>query len=375
MNILIQAADLDRDRIDGTRVYLREVLRRLGNLDSADTFSIAHQAVFNPALAPPSRPNYVVRAWPPAPAWMQTRFVRELFRLKPNLLWLPVQAIPWAVPRLTRVVVTVHDLAWKYFPETFTPFQRWRLEIFLGMVVKRADRLIAVSEATKNDLLKFYPHLRSERVQVVHHGIDREFFGQRISDDELNKKLARFKLQPSSYLLFVGALQPRKNLECLIHAFEKARETYPDMRLVLAGEPAWRSNSILSAIGRSPHRAAIVQTGQVSLDDARALYQGARALVFPSLYEGFGLPILEAFAAGVPVLTADNSSLPEVAGDAALYCHATDETDLAEKIRIIWSDDRLREELVQKGKSRLTKFSWDRCTRETLAVLQAAGHP
>ena len=141
------------------------------------------------------------------------------------------------------------------------------------------------------------------------------------------------------------------------------------MRLVLAGEPAWLSDGILRAREESPFKTDIILTGRVSFEDLRALYQGARLFAFPSLYEGFGLPLLEAFASGTPVLTADNSSLREVAGDGALYVEAESETDIAEKIFQLWKDDRLRSSLCEKAKLELARFSWDKAARKTLDTI------
>ena len=143
------------------------------------------------------------------------------------------------------------------------------------------------------------------------------------------------------------------------------------MKLVLAGEPAWLANSIFAVREKSACREDIIFTGQVTFEALRALYQGARLFAFPSLYEGFGLPILEAFASRVPVLTADNSSLREVGGDAVLYCDAESVQDIAEKMERLWSDEELRSDFIVRGEEQLKKFSWDKCARETLDYIQS----
>lgn len=369
MQIAIQASDLDHNRIDGTRVYLRELLRRFGTLSPETDFSLYHQRAFNPVLAPPQFGNYAVKALPFPIAWMQTRFAWELFRTHPEKLFLPIQAAPVLLPRTLEVTATIHDLAFRRFPETFPRRDRWKLNFMLETVVRRADKLIAVSQSTKRDLLEFFPDLPESRVRVVYHGFDDQFFGQRLSEKDLSLKLESYRLQAASYLLYVGALQPRKNLERLITAFSEMKKNHTDAKFVLAGEAAWLSSGILQAREASPYRDDILLTGRVSFDDLRALYQGARCFVFPSLYEGFGLPILEAFASGVPVLTADNSSLPEVAGEAALFCDALSVTDMADTLVRLWSDGTLRQELVAKGYEQLKKFSWDKCARETLRYI------
>lgn len=300
---------------------------------------------------------------------MQTRFAWEMFRTGPDRLFLPIQAAPVVLPRGVLVTATIHDLAFRRFPQTFPKTHLRKLNFMLDTVVRQADRLIAVSESTKRDLLEFFPELDETKVSVIHHGFDAEFFGQQLSAETLSAILTTYNLQPTSYALYVGALQPRKNLARLIRAFEQAKKTCPEMRLVLCGEPAWLSDGILAAREQSVYREDIVPTGRVSFEDLRALYQGARVFAFPSLYEGFGLPLLEAFASGVPVLTADNSSLREVAGDGALYVDAENTSDIAAKLTLLWNDRLLQDSLREKANRELGRFSWDQTARETLDTI------
>lgn len=369
MRLAIQASDLDHARIDGTRVYVAELLKRFGALSPATNFSLYHKGNFNPALAPPKLGNYCEVSLPFPYAWMQTRFAWEMLRSRPDRLFLPIQAAPVVLPRGLIVTATIHDLAFRRFPETFPKRHLWKLNFMLETAVRQADRLIAVSESTKRDLIEFFPSLDEKKIHVVHHGFDADFFGTRLSPQEIDETLRRHALQRGSYALYVGALQPRKNLVRLITAFNSAKEVVPEMRLVLAGEPAWLSGSILEAASASPYRDDIVLTGRVSFADLRALYQGARLFTFPSLYEGFGLPILEAFASGVPVMTADNSSLREVAGAGAVYVDASDSADIREKLVALWSDEKLRQTCTNQFPTELGRFSWDKTARETLDII------
>lgn len=369
MHIAIQASDLDHVRIDGTRVYVAELLKRFGTLSPETEFALYHKGSFNPALAPPKLANYTEVSLPFPYAWMQTRFAWEMFRVRPDRLFLPIQAAPIVVPCSIRVTATIHDLAFRRFPETFPSSHLWKLNFMLETAVRQADQLIAVSESTKRDLLEFFPAFDEKKIHVVHHGFDAQFFGARLSPQEISEKLKSYNLQPATYCLYVGALQPRKNLIRLIEAFSRAKETVPEMQLVLAGEPAWLSEGIREAREASPYKNDIVLTGRVSFADLRALYQGARLFAFPSLYEGFGLPILEAFASGVPVLTADNSSLREVAGDGAVYVDATSSADIGEKLKALWTDETLRQSCIDRSVIELKRFSWDKTARETLGII------
>ena len=369
MKLAIQASDLDHARIDGTRVYVRELLRRFGPLSPETEFLLYHRGTFNPALTPPKFLNYAERVRPFPYAWMQTRFSWEMFRHQPDRLFLPIQAAPVFLPDGIDVTATIHDLAFRRYPETFPASHLRKLNFMLDTVVRQADRLIAVSASTKRDLLEFFPTIDDKKITVIHHGFDSDFFGFRLSPDKLSERLEHYQIAPSTYALYVGALQPRKNLVRLIHAFERVKRTNPEMRLVLSGERAWLSDGILAAREKSAYKEDIILTGRVDFDDLRALYQGARLFTFPSLYEGFGLPLLEAFASGVPVLTADNSSLREVAGEGALYVDAEDETDIAEKFERLWWDETTRTVLREKSERELSRFSWDKTACETLTTI------
>ncbi len=369
MRLAIQASDLDHSRIDGTRVYVRELLKRFGTFSPETDFLLYHKKDFNSELAPPTEKNYQVKKLPFPVAWMQTRFTWDIFRTRPEKLFLPIQAAPLLLPRGVEVTATIHDLAFKRYPATFPKKDLFKLNLMLETAVRQADKLIAVSESTKKDLLEFFPGLSSEKIRVIHHGFDQEFFGVRLSEQELSRGLEKYHQTPGNYLLYVGALQPRKNLVRFIKAFDRAKQQEKDMKLVLAGEPAWLSETVLEAYEQSPHRQDILLTGKVSFEDLRLLYQGARFFAFPSLYEGFGLPLLEAFASGIPVLTAHNSSLGEVAGDGALYCDAENIEDMTQKLKFLWNDQSLRNTLVTQGTKRLSSFSWEKCAQETLEYL------
>ncbi len=370
MRIAVQASDLDRERIDGTRVYLKELLKAFGALAPKVFFVLYHERSFSKALAPIMYSNYEERKIPFPIAWMQTRFVWALFRDVPEKLFLPIQAAPLLLPKTIEVTATIHDLAWKKYPETFTWKDRFKLDILLRRVIRRADKLIAVSEATKKDVLQYFPNLDPRKIHVIHHGFDEIFFGERLTQEDLDTQLLIRGLKTDSYILYVGALQPRKNLVRLIEAFEKVKSKNPEARLVLAGEVAWLAEDILARREKSPYREDIILTGKISFVELRALYQGARVFAFPSLYEGFGIPLLEAFASGIPVLTGNNSSLPEVADDGALYCDVLNINDIAEKLTFLWRDEAKRAELVIKGKQRLTNFSWQQCARQTLSYIE-----
>jgi glycosyltransferase involved in cell wall biosynthesis len=364
MKIAIQAADLDAKRIDGTRIYILNLLKYFGILETKDFFQIYHKNVFNTELVPPTFSNYKIIQKPARFFWTQTRFAYELMRNRPDRLWMPMMALPIVRPRKTKTIITVHDLAFKLFPEMFPKKDLWELNFYAKYAVENANKIVAVSQSTKKDILYFYPNVDVKKIQVIYHGFDGNLFLKNNVDNK-NKN--------APYLLYVGAIQPRKNLITLIKAFEeiKIKTEHSDLKLILAGGMAWKAEETLAAVQNSSFSKDIILTGRVDFSALAKLYQYAEVFIFPSLYEGFGIPILEAFASGVPVVCANNSSLSEVAGDAALYFCGNDTVDLAEKILIVLKNDELKKELVRKGFAQLQKFSWKKCAQETLDFIKS----
>lgn len=370
MKIAIQAADLDAPRIDGTRVYIHNLLKYFGTLDPASQFFIYHKNNFNPHLAPPDFSNYKFTAKPLKYFWTQTRFCCSLWKDKPEVLWMPMHNIPIIRRKGLKTVVTIHDLAFKYFPETFTKKDLFKINLLTKLAVTLADKIITISESSKKDILKFYPSVKSDEIKVIYHGFDAEVYDRERDmgkEEEIKNKYGI----SGPYLIYVGAIQPRKNLERLVEAFDKSKKYLPDLKLVLVGEKAWLSDGVFKKIEDSSYKKDVMCPGQLEFEMVGHLLRGAAAFVFPSLYEGFGIPVLEAFAAKVPVICADNSSLPEVGGDAAIYFNGQNADDLAEKIKKVLADDGLRNIQVAKGLERIKKFSWEKCARETLEYLKA----
>lgn len=393
MRIAIQAADLDADRIDGTRVYILNLLRRFGGLAPQDDFYIYHKSEFNPELVPPNFPNYKIKKINSPLLWTQTRFAWELLKDKPDVLWMPMHNIPLMRSKKIKTVVTIHDLAYKYFPDYFPRRDLFLLNMLGDMAIKNASKLIAISESTKRDILKFYPSVKEEKIKVIYHGFDADLFQKNISNEEINKQLTTYNLQQKNYILYSGAIQPRKNLGRLIEAFEIFKNnTSTDIKLVLAGEKAWLWESILTKAESSPFRDDIIITGKLKFGDLSVLTRSAVVYAYPSLYEGFGMPILEAQSVGVPVMAGNNSSIPEVTGchpecseteskdPGILHCVQNDKNincsallidpnnpqQIAEAVHKLISDKNLRDDIIKKGHENVKRFSWEKCANETL---------
>lgn len=369
MRIAIHAADLDNKRIDGTRVYLFNMLKIFGEIDKKDSFLIYHRNQFNPCLAPPTFANYRIKSLSSPLLWTQTVFAKEVFRDKPDVLWMPVHNMPILKRKGLKTVITIHDLAFKIFPQHFTKKDLAKLNGLSNRAIKNADRIIAVSNCTKKDILKFYPEIPEEKIAVIYHGFDAETFQKKVSDGDSEKLLKKYGLEYKKYILYVGAIQPRKNLEVLISAFEKTKEKNENLKLVIAGAPAWKAGKTLKKITESSYSGDIIVTGILEFEKIAILYQNAKMFVFPSLYEGFGIPVLEAMASGIPVICARNSSLTEVGGEAALYFETKKAYDLSVCIDKILKDKTLEKELIQKGLKHVADFSWEKCAQKTLDYL------
>ncbi len=238
---------------------------------------------------------------------------------------------------------------------------------FEDFLVKRfAWKIIAVSEATKKDFMKFMNDDGS-RISVVHHGYESQGTGYRGQGTE--KQSVILDRLPEKYIAFLATLQPRKNISGLIAAMRMLRNEHPEIqhKLVIAGKPGWKSDPILKEI--NDNKDIVVYVGRVSDDDRFEILRRADCLVLPSFYEGFGMQLLEAYEVGTPVITSNNSSLPEVAGPGALYVDPNNTTEIKNAIKQLILDRGLHDMLAIKGAEHLKSFSWEKCAQETHAVL------
>jgi len=370
MKIAVNAADLDHPRIDGTRIYIQNLLKNFGLQDKEDRFLIYHKNKFNSQLTFPKFENYEIANMPFPFWWTQTRFAWEMWREKPDILFMPMHSLPFLRSKKTKTVVTIHDLAFKFFPDHFPKKDLRRLNFFTDYAVKNADKIIAISNSTKNDLLKMYPKIKEEKIKVIYHGYDKKLFHENISEEEIKKIKKRYMLHGSCYMIFVGTIQPRKNIETLLEAFKilRRKEAHKNLNLVIAGSEGWLAEPIVEKIKNIP---GAIMTGKFETKDLPSLIAGATAFVLPSLYEGFGLPILEAMACGTPVVVADNSSLGEIVGSSGLMFQAKNIEQLAQSLQSILEDNHLKSALREKGLERVKSFSWEKCAKETLEWIKS----
>jgi glycosyltransferase involved in cell wall biosynthesis len=372
MLIGIDASRAVAARRTGTENYSLNLIRELLSQGQDSCFRL----YFNQAPAPGLLfEGSELRVIPFPRLWTHLRLSLEMLSSPPDLLFVPSHVLPLAHPRCS--VVTVHDLGYHYYPEAHTPFQNFYLRWSTRYNARTATRVLADSEATRRDLVRYY-NITSDKIVVVYPGRDETLAP--VAESEARAKLsARYGVR-APYLLYVGTLHPRKNLVRLVQAFASllsslsstAQASLDSLQLVLAGQKGWLYEEIFAQVREQGLAERVVLTGYVPDSDLGSLLSGALAFVFPSLYEGFGLPVLEAMACGTPVVCSDVSSLPEVAGDAALYVDPLDAGGLAQALYQITVDAGLRRTLVGRGFQQVQRFSWRRCAQETRQVLEDA---
>lgn len=322
---------------------------------------------------PKKSSHWSYQVFGPRKLWTQFGLPLKLYteRRKPDVFFTPTHYSPRFSPVPT--VVSVMDLSYIHFPHLFKSSDLYQLKNWTGYSVKRARRVITISNSSKNDIIKEYK-VSEEKVEVIYPGIKPIVT---LEPNIYSMQLLKEKYHiADKYILFVGTLQPRKNIVRLIKAFSKvvneAKER--DMQLVVVGKKGWLFDEIIAAPEKYDVEGHVLFLDFVPDEDLPALYKHAQCYVLPSLYEGFGLPVLEAMKYNCPVITSNVSSLPEAGGDAALYVDPENVDDIAEKIRTLLENKSLREDLIEKGKVQVKKFSWEKTAKETLNVLeQVAG--
>lgn len=349
----------------GTENYSYQLISRLIKIDRTNTYKI----FLRPQNARPEGDwpdNFQFITIPYPRLWTQIGLARETFNQPMDVLFVPSHTIPLIHKPGLKTVITVHDLGAEYLPKTHQLKQRLYLNLMTHHQLKSATHIIAVSKATKEDLIKRVK-IAPEKISVIYEGFDQKIF-RPIKNDIVRDTLKDLDLVPGEYFLFVGTIQPRKNLARLIKAYAQALANNNQLPLLaLAGGKGWLSDEIYALPKKLGIENRVKFLGYVPDEKLPALYTGAKALLFPSLFEGFGLPIIEAMACGCPVLTSNTSSMPEVAGDAAILVDPYSIDAITKGIEKI---TRLSEQkdLVKKGLQQAGKFSWEKAANQTLSV-------
>jgi glycosyltransferase involved in cell wall biosynthesis len=359
------------NKLGGNESYATNLIEALAEIDNLNQYKIFVTTREARDRFSDRWPNFQVRATLP-----HTPFIRipltlsaELRRNRVDVLHVQFTAPPFSP---CPVVVSIHDLSFEHLPQTFKRRSRMQLRMTVRRSARNAAQVIALSEHARMDLINTYD-LLPEKVNVVPLAAPAAFAPVR-DDNELQRVRQTYGID-GDYILSVGSIQPRKNLRRLIEAYSVLRHAQPECKLpqlVLVGKNAWLYDETLRALKDTDVGASILLTGYVPESDLPALYSGALCFIYPSYYEGFGLPPLEAMKCGAPVIVGNRTSLPEVVGDAALMIDPFDVNAIAGAIQKMITDSEFRSELRVKGLERAKEFDWKETARQTLAVYRKA---
>lgn len=256
-----------------------------------------------------------------------------------------------------KVITTIHDLTYILYPETISGNSRRRLEKDMRHTIRQSDFIITVSKNSKREIIK-YLNIDERKIAVVYNGVD-EVYKKVLSSEEISAAKKKYNI-PGKYLLYLGTLEPRKNIETIIKAYNCFKKSHKEeIKLVLAGKKGWLYESIFKLVKDFGIENEVIFTDYIDDADKAPLYQGAEIFLFPSLYEGFGIPVIEAMASRIPVITSNSSSLPEVAGNAAIMTDPLDYEKISDSIELILNEEGLREKMINEGIKQADKFNWD----------------
>jgi glycosyltransferase involved in cell wall biosynthesis len=369
MRIGIEAERANHPNPTGVERYATEVIRNLALLDDKNEyvlyFRTEPQEWFKKLPA-----NFILRVIPFPKFWTQTRLAWELLVRPVDVFFMCIQALPFLHPKNS--VITVHDVAYEMFPRAFGAFMLFYLKLTTRWGVWRAKKIIAVSDSTKNDLVRIYG-INPGKITTSHLGVDPIYHPR--SYDDVQSVLDKYGLTFKKYVLFVGTMQPRKNLVKLVEAFEKLTiERHIEEKLVIVGGKGWLWEPVMERIESSPAQPTIKILDYVKFEDLPLIYNGASLLTLPALYEGFGLPPLEAMASGTPVVVSQASSLPEVVGEAGKLVDPNNADSIANGLLEVLQNPQLQTQMSEKGLARAKQFTW-RATAERILTVIESLHP
>lgn len=363
MRIAIDASRTTIARVTGTERYALELLRAMIRQNTEHELVLYFRDTPLQDLLPLSE-LVTYRIIPFRRAWTHLRFAAAIWQDRPDVTFVPAHTLPISFPG--KAVVTVHDLGFQYFPAAHPLRSRLYLDWTTRYSAYRAAIVLADSQATADDLTKFYG-TPADKIRVVYPGVDAPtvHVGTQHAASLQENVHSKYNL-PERYFIFIGTLQPRKNISRIVQAYAQYRAQMPKpAALVLAGVKGWLYDELWVQGVDGVHL-----TGYIDEADKGALYDGALALVFPTLYEGFGFPVVEAMHCGTPVIASTTSSLPELVGDAGLLVDPLDVNAIAEAMYRLDSDEALCDILRAKGYNQAKNFSWDAAARQVLDILE-----
>ena len=367
MVIGIEAAHANKNERTGVEEYCFQVIQELKKIIPATEQVILYSAepLRNGLEKMPSHWQVKVLPWPFYKLWSQSRLAWELICHPPDVFFAPGQLVPWYTPKKT--VTTVHDVAFLSYPRAYRLAGRLYLLAMQSLIAWRSSRMITPSIFTKNELRRYYPKISDNKVTVIPLGLNREYYHPTATDGKVLEKFGIVK----PFIMSIGRLEKKKNTRRIIEAFNQIRQGR-QLQLVLIGKPGAGYKPISEAMVKSPYHDDIRELGYLQTNDVASLLAQAEVFVFPSLYEGFGLPLLEAMAAGCPIVTSSLGSLPEVGGEAVCYVNPLYSNAIAKAVSQLLDDETLGEKYRSRGLERIEKFSWEKTAEDVWRCIVSA---
>lgn len=360
MLIGIDTSRTTKPKLTGTEYYSIEIIKALSEIDQLNRYILYAQS--DPSKRLGKLPtNFQTKIMPFPKFWSQVRLSWEMLWKKPDCLFVPSHTVPIIHPKNT--VVTLHDLGFKHFPELYSPQELVYHNWTMNYSATHAKEIITPSEFTKKDLVKTYA-IDPTKIHVIYHGFDKEMFKP---DPNIKKKPC---------ILFIGRIEKKKNITGMIKAYALLRrEKRITHQLVLAGSPGFGYESIKAEMDKLPEeiKKDIIELGYIDQNEYVRRLQEADIFLFTSFFEGFGMPIIEAFACETAVITSNTSSMPEIAGNAALVVDPRKPLEIAAALSRLINSPKLKQDLIFRGRMRARLFSWEKAGHETLEILKKAG--
>lgn len=349
-----------REAPRGVGHYLLNILNRFNCVD--DTFFLYSPG---PIIFQPKKDNFIIRQGRSMPGtlWFEIKGRNLINSDRLDSFWSPCDIMPSRLSKNIYQVLSIHDLTHIFYPQTMANYNRLIHRIFFTSSMRNANHIITMSEHTKKSIVEHF-NIVPTKISVIYEGVDEKF--KPLDKMEAKKILQRYSIE-RPYLLSVGTLEPKKNYTRLLKAYNAVKT---DLDLIIVGKKGWKADDIFKTIASLGIKERVKILGYVQNDDLPYLYNGAEVFVFPSLYEGFGLPLLEAMACGTPVICSNTSSLAEISGDAAIKFNPESVDEIVNQLQRVIDDNDLKRRLTKLGLARAKEFSWDKTAKQTLAILK-----
>lgn len=371
--IAIDASRANKDHKTGTEWYSYHVIEELKKIipESVQVVLYTPRPLQGALGRLPANWQEKVLSWPPRYLWTQLRLWWEIFFRLPEVFFVPAHTIPFLpIRKKTRVLVNVHDVGFKRQPELYKPVQIFYHGLTMKKILHRADVIITISQFSRREIEELY-RVPAKKIAVVHLGYDSSFYRALTEQEKSvsNEILSKYRLK-QPYILYVGRLEKKKNIGGMVKAFVLIKAKQENLRLVLAGNAGNEYQPVKDIIANLRLAEEIILPGYIAQEDLPAVIGAAEAFLFPTWYEGFGLPILEAMACGVPVITSDLEPHREVAGGAAVLVNPAKPEELAQAMSRLLTDSVWRQSWIDKGWARAGAFSWAKTAEKIWRLMQ-----